>query len=1057
MAESAAVPTLAACRRLRARMAMTMAIALAWALPATGAPLAEPRPLPLDLSDTAAPVFETWDTQDGLSDEIWSTVGSDLRGYAWAGSASALARFDGQRWTLVPLPGGPSLVRDMQRDARGTLWALSESHGLLRLGDDGNWSLVDLGVGFIHRFATTSDGTLWLGYERGLARLAPDGSWRHDAGNAGLPPGVAVATATTYRLFGEARQWAGMRDGLWYRVLGRDGATGPWQSHRDSRIDAMPFTDVIATNDGGREELWLLSYGAGLARIDDEGLRLWREERGELPTEAIYSAVATTSRQGERTLWIASRAGLLRLIGDRVTAFDRRHGLPSDAVRNVKRERTPEGIDVLWVATEGGIARAALTDSRWRTVSLLGARENGIFSLLLEPDGDGGERLWVGTAKRGVGLLQDRRWRYFQYADGSLPAPGGFRGSWLLPGPDGRTQRLFGLMGNVLLRADDALVFRTVPTPWTPAESDGPAVAVARGDEAWFGMVASGTWRWRRGEWTRFALPGASAPWSVLGLLEQVDANGRSWLWAASNLGVARFDGTGWSLLPASLGLPDGGVRSVTLVPRGAQIELWAGSNRHGVVRLDVTDPAAPRRATAPAPPDAPDPTVYSVLRDSHGRLYVCTNNGVQLLVPRADAAFDAQVFRRRDGLVHDECNTNAQLLDSHDRYWAGTLGGLSVFDPSIRADTVRTSPRPLVLNELVVDGRALAPDATRVVLPPGTRELQVGWTLLAGLREGESTYRSVLEDHDVGPTEWTSARSRLLAGLAPGDYVLRVEARDYAGTAARPLSLGITVTPFWWQRASVQVAAAALALLLAWSAVLLYNRNLRAPARARARGRTAHVAAPRRQRTPHRAELRRPPHRRRESPTADGGAHRVARARRGTRVADRRDRDRRGQLQAVQRPARPSRRRRCPARHRAGARERDARAGPRRALRRRGVHVPPARCTARHRAPHRRTHARTGRSAAAAYARQRRRDRHDQRRDARPRAHARRATRGLPARRRRRLVSRESGRAELRPGLSGPNATARPAASISACRSAGRPDARDRGAPAPVRARRTR
>ena len=37
------------------------------------------------------------------------------------------------------------------------------------------------------------------------------------------------------------------------------------------------------------------------------------------------------------------------------------------------------------------------------------------------------------------------------------------------------------------------------------------------------------------------------------------------------------------------------------------------------------------------APPAAPDPTVYSVLADSQGRLYVCTNNGVQLLTPRTN------------------------------------------------------------------------------------------------------------------------------------------------------------------------------------------------------------------------------------------------------------------------------------------------------------------------------------------------------------------------------------------------------------------------------------
>lgn len=786
----------------------------------------------LDVSDTAAPVFTTWGPQDGLSGEIWATVGNDSLGYAWAGSASSLARFDGYRWTLVPMPGGPSLVRDMQEDATGTLWALSESQGLMRY-DGHAWSLVDAGVGFIHRFSKTSDGTLWIGYERGISRLAADGTWQRDPANDELPVSMVVGTARTETLFGGPRQWAGLRDGLWYRELPPGAPPGHWQRFNEPATTAMLFTDIVRTTERGREELWLLSYGSGLGRIDSDGLRMWRADAGELPTEAMYSAVATYARDGERTLWIASRAGLLRIVGDRVAVFDRRHGLPSDAIRNVKLQRTPEGIDVLWIATEGGIARAALTDSQWRTVSLLGARENGVFSVLVESDADGDERLWVGTAKRGVGLLQRGEWRYFRYSDGTLPAEGGLRGNWLLPGPDGKTWRLLGLTGNVLLRVGDDLRIAPVTTPWAPNDGDGPATAIVRtgagGPEVWFGMMASGTWRWSGGDWTPYPLADNDAPWSVLGMVEQRDATDRSWLWAATNLGIARFDGTAWSLLPAALRAPDGGYRSVTLVPRGARIELWAGSNRHGIVRFDVTDPREPAPPVAPAPPAAPDPTVYSVLADSQGRLYVCTNNGVQLLAPRTNGGFDARVFRRRDGLVHDECNTNAQLIDAHDRYWAGTLGGLSVYDPAIRGDTTRTRPRPLVLTEVRVDDvvRDVGGDGV-ATLPAGTRELRVSWSLLASLREAESTYRSFLEGYDPAPTAWTGERVRSFPALAPGRYVLRIEARDYAGTNAAPRTLVIDVLPLWWQRTWVVAAAIGVALAIGWGLVLLYNRNLR-------------------------------------------------------------------------------------------------------------------------------------------------------------------------------------------------------------------------------------
>lgn len=797
-------------------------------------------PAPLDVSDTAPPAFAVFGAQEGLSDEIWNTVGFDAQGFVWAGSASEVARFDGYRFTPWPT-GAKSLVRDMATDDAGTLWAVFEHEGIAR-HSDGVWTLVPLDTGFIQRFSETRDPqgrrTLWLGTERGLRRLV-DGEWREDPGNAALPQGLAVATARTESLFGGPRQWLAIANrGLWYRGLGPGEDPAAWRRHEDPRTDAMQFTDLAYSVDDGAEEIWLVSYGHGLARLRAEGLRFWRMEDGDLPSEALYSALATYGRGGERSLWVSSRAGLLRVRGDDVTAYDRRHGLPSDAVRGIKLQRNGDGIDLLWLATERGVARAALTDSPWRTVSLLGARENGTFTLLLEPDGRGGERLWVGSAQRGIGLLERGRWRYFHHRDGTLPVAGGFRGTWRVPGLDGEDWRLFSLTGGVLLRVDDALRFTRLAVPWSDAADEAATVVLPRTNagarELWFGTLKSGAHRLSADGWRSFALEGHRGPWTVLGLAEQRDAAGRSWLWAATSAGIARYDGGQWRALPAALGTPVDGYRGVSLLRFGDRTELWASSNRHGVVRLDVTDPAAIAMRTGDGVPPPPDPTVYSVLRDSRGRIYVCTNNGIQQLEQGAAGAWRSRVFRRRDGLVHDECNTNAQLVDAHNRYWAGTLGGLSMFDPALAAESAPTKPKPLVATSVRVDGsvRTLAAGEP-LVLPAGTRELRVDFALLSGLRETESTYRSRLVGFDPAATAWTPEHSRSFTALAPGPYQLVVEARDWAGTTATPLALAIEVQPYWWQRGWVGAVAVALSLLALLGMVSLYNRNLRARQRA--------------------------------------------------------------------------------------------------------------------------------------------------------------------------------------------------------------------------------
>ena len=73
---------------------------------------------------------------------------------------------------------------------------------------------------------------------------------------------------------------------------------------------------------------------------------------------------------------------------------------------------------MLWLATENGIARAIVGGNPWGAVSQFGSRASGVYAVLVEPDGRGGERLWVGASGDGLALYEDRRWRFFTERDG---------------------------------------------------------------------------------------------------------------------------------------------------------------------------------------------------------------------------------------------------------------------------------------------------------------------------------------------------------------------------------------------------------------------------------------------------------------------------------------------------------------------------------------------------------------------------------------------------------------------------------------------------------------
>ncbi|MCK7593043.1 ligand-binding sensor domain-containing diguanylate cyclase [Pseudomarimonas salicorniae] len=788
---------------------------------------------PLDVTDLGAPVFQVYGPEDGLSDEIWSTVGIDREGFVWAGSASGLARFDGYRFTPYELPGARSLVREMETAPDGSLWAIFEREGLARYEEaTRSWSLSGHRR-FAHRFAAdvaaSGERTLYVSQEYTAMRYGPKG-WEPLEEHGEPLPGHTMGLAHTDTLFGEPRLWSARHDGsLWFRR--RDQPQATWQRFKVAALTHAQYTDLVRTFDQGREELWLLTYGGGVLRISAEGERHYSVEAGELPSSAVYSGEATYDETGRRRLWLATRGGLV-LIDERGTrVFNRSHGLPSDAVRGLRVQRDPGGEDLLWVATEAGLARLRIRESAWQTVSLLGSSENGIFGVLVEPDGQGGERLWLGSAREGLHLITQEGRRHFDAKALELEQLA-VRGIWRVSDGHGGYTRLMGVGGGELFRIDEALRFTRLETPWPKSRAEAVTAAVSRrgdaGTEWWIGLLQGGAWRLREGRWTRMLAAEPGSQWATLGLAIEPTGDEDA-VWLASGGGLMRWRGERMEsigdLLPPLRNMP---FRHVAVIdtPRGRQV--WASSLREGVHRLALDPEQPPRLLDASGVPEPPDPTVYSVTADSRGRVYVCTNNGVQQLTPLPAGGYAERVFHRRDGLVHDECNSNGQQVDAHDRFWVGTLGGLSVYDPSAQFDAAAGVAGPLRLTQAMAEGASLAAPASGALsVPAGNRALRIEFALLGGQRESETQYRSRLQPYETDFVPWSTEHGRSFGKLPPGDYTLEIQARNFAGVEAEPLRLSLEVAPLWWQRGSIQLVGFLLGALLLSGLVLAYHRDL--------------------------------------------------------------------------------------------------------------------------------------------------------------------------------------------------------------------------------------
>ena len=806
------------------------ALSAAGSTPPTPANAAAVRPL--DLSDLAAPAFANFSARDGLPEQVMVDVRTDRDGFVWAASPQGISRYDGRRWTASNDPAMAHPAASLFVDHEGTLWAGFRNHGLAH-HDGQRWHVENSTNGLpmeqIRRFAETVDArgqhSLWaLSWEHGVMRRR-DGRWVADPGNASLPHGMTLAMAQTTGIGGARRQWLGTGShGLWYR----DEGVRDWTQWHGAGIDASQVEFLLATRDAGGEALWVSVFGVGLLRIDAHGVRRWTQEAGDLPTNQIYDIAATPLANGKTAIWVSSRSGLLRVHDGRVQVFDRRHGLASDVIRGLNAWRSPSGSQVLWLATEAGISRTVLGGNAWSTASLMGSRSVGVFGVLVEPDGRGGERLWVGSSDEGLGLYEDGRWRRFSADSGHLPSNGvSMVRSLADAGGNGRTLWL-GSWGGELLRIDDGPVFTRLQTPWPKLNGQSVQHILRREvdghDEFWVGTRLAGAWRLRDGRWQEMRAPGIDGQWRVSRFVEQRDRQGRSWLWVATDRGLGRFDGERWTLLDKAGGFPDEHLAGLDLyTDEQNRPILWMGSARVGIIRVDVADPLKPRVLDEPLPPP-PDPYTYGAVRTADGRLYVCSNTGVQQLTPDGKGGYSTRAFNRRDGMIHDECNGNAQFVDAHGRFWTGTLGGLAVYDPQRK--TADTQPKPLRVTAMHIDGRPQA--GTQLRVPAGATTVDVEFALLSWDRESESRFRTRLVGLEDAPSPWTEHASRSFSALPPGEYRLRIEARDHAGNASPPIDIPIRVAAHWWQHPWTYAAGVIALLLLGYAAALARTRVLR-------------------------------------------------------------------------------------------------------------------------------------------------------------------------------------------------------------------------------------
>lgn len=181
-----------------------------------------------------------------------------------------------------------------------------------------------------------------------------------------------------------------------------------------------------------------------------------------------------------------------------------------------------------------------------------------------------------------------------------------------------------------------------------------------------------------------------------------------------------------------------------------------------------------------------PNNTIYGILEDDQGFLWLSTNRGLSRFNP---ATRHFRNYDRRDGLQDDEFNTGAYHRGRDGQFYFGGINGISAFSPERVQDNPH--PPPLVLTSFKVFE---AP----VSLPQpiwNVRELELSYdqnffsfefAALDFTAPEKNQYAYMLEGFD---TDWTYSGTRRYASytnVEPGRYRFRIKASNNDGVLER-------------------------------------------------------------------------------------------------------------------------------------------------------------------------------------------------------------------------------------------------------------------------------
>ena len=234
---------------------------------------------------------------------------------------------------------------------------------------------------------------------------------------------------------------------------------------------------------------------------------------------------------------------------------------------------------------------------------------------------------------------------------------------------------------------------------------------------------------------------------------------------------------------------------------------LWIGSRGEGLLLLNKKNGFVKTFTTLNG---LPNNTIYCIVSDKLGFLWLSTNNGICRFNPKD---FSSTSYVEADGLAGNEFNRNHKMIFPDGRIAFGGLDGYSIFNPDDFIEQRKPSSVPLQITRVFINNEEYnftgalsifdykSDHAALLKLPYNKNNLSVEFAALQFNEPQKIKYRYMLKGMD---DQWRESGFNNVANFAQmrsGNYNLLINATSTNGEWSNSiLELNIIISPPFWK-----------------------------------------------------------------------------------------------------------------------------------------------------------------------------------------------------------------------------------------------------------------